>query len=80
MRLPRDLSGDDLAQVLRTLGYEVTRQSGSHARLTTQECGEHHLTIPMHQTLRVGTLSAILSEVAVHFEMRREYLVGKLFG
>ena len=46
MRLPRDLSGDDLAKALRALGYSVTRQTGSHMRLTTAELGEHHITIP----------------------------------
>jgi hypothetical protein len=46
MRLPRDLSGSDLAQALRKLGYSMTRQAGSHLRLTTYEHGEHHLTIP----------------------------------
>ncbi|MDF0650042.1 MAG: type II toxin-antitoxin system HicA family toxin [Nitrospira sp.] len=47
MRLPRDLSGSDLAQALRKLGYSITRQTGSHLRLTTHEHGEHHLTIPL---------------------------------
>ncbi len=46
MRLPRDVSGEDLARRLRVLGYEITRQTGSHMRLTTQEGGEHHVTIP----------------------------------
>jgi len=80
MRLPRDLSGSDLAQILRTLGYSITRQTGSHLRLTTHEHGEHHLTIPLHASLRVGTLSAILADVAVHFEMTREQLLDRLFG
>ena len=35
MRLPRDVSGDDLAEALADLGYRVTRQTGSHLRLTT---------------------------------------------
>jgi len=35
MKLPRDVSGDDLAKALRVLGYEVTRQTGSHYRVTT---------------------------------------------
>ena len=35
MRLPRDLSGKDLAKALKTLGYRATRQTGSHMRLTT---------------------------------------------
>jgi len=80
MRLPRDLSGNDLAQALRKLGYSITRQTGSHLRLTTHKDGEHHLTIPLHSPLRVGTLSAILADVATHFKMTREQLVDKLFG
>ena len=80
MRLPRDLSGSDLAQSLRKLGYSVTRQTGSHLRLTTYEHGEHYLTIPQHTSLRIGTLSAILADVASHFELNREKLLEKLFG
>ena len=53
MRLPRDLSGWELAQALRVLGYRVTRQTGSHLRLTTLEQGEHHITIPRHDALRM---------------------------
>jgi predicted RNA binding protein YcfA (HicA-like mRNA interferase family) len=79
MRLPRDLSGSDLAQALRKLGYSMTRQAGSHLRLTTYEHGEHHLTIPQHTPLRIGTLSAILADVATHFEITREQLFERLF-
>ena len=57
MKLPRDVSGDDLAKALRVLGYETTRQTGSHCRLTTSLGGEHHVTIPRHSPLRVGTHS-----------------------
>lgn len=80
MRLPRDLSGSDLAQALRKLGYSMTRQAGSHLRLTTYEHGEHHLTIPQHTPLRIGTLSAILADVAMHFKISREQLLERLFG
>ena len=80
MRLPRDLSGSDLAQALRKFGYRVTRQTGSHLRLTTTEHGEHHLTIPQHNPLRIGTLSAILADVSAHFELSRDELIEKLFG
>lgn len=80
MRLPRDLSGSDLAQALRKLGYSITRQTGSHLRLTTFEHGEHHLTIPQHTPLRIGTLSAILADVATHFDITREQLLERLFG
>ena len=80
MRLPRDLSGSDLAQTLGKLGYSITRQTGSHLRLTTQQHGEHHLTIPQHDPLRVGTLSAILADVADHFKITREQVLDRLFG
>lgn len=80
MKLPRDLSGRALARALEVLGYEITRETGSHLRLTTQQRGEHHVTIPDHKTLRVGTLAAILAEVAAHFAMERDALVKVLFG
>jgi predicted RNA binding protein YcfA (HicA-like mRNA interferase family) len=80
MRLPRDLSGSDLAQALKKLGYSNTRQTGSHLRLTTQDHGQHHLTIPQHTPLRIGTLSAILSDVAAHFKVSREEIFQRLFG
>ena len=52
MKVPRDLSGTDLAKALRVLGYEHTRQEGSHIRLTTQIMGEHHVTILAHKRLQ----------------------------
>ena len=79
MRLPRDLSGSDLAQTQGNLGYSIARQTGSHLRLTTQQHGEHHLTIPQHDPLRVGTLSAILADVTDHFKITREQLLNRLF-
>ena len=80
VRLPRDLSGRDLARVLRRYGYAVTRETGSHMRLTTQQGGEHHVTIPDHASLRVGTLASILSDVATHLGMERTALTAELFG
>ena len=79
-RLPRDLDGDALAKALATLGYVPTRQTGSHLRLTTMEHGEHHITVPRHGSLRVGTLAGILAEVAAHFEGSRDEIVERLFG
>lgn len=79
-RLPRDVTGEGLAQALGKLGYGVSRQTGSHMRLTTAERGEHHVTIPRHDPLRVGTLAGILSEVAGHFELTRDEIVELLFG
>ena len=80
MKLPRDVSGQDLAHRLRHFGYDVTRQVGSHMRLTTQERGQHHVTIPAHDELRVGTLEYILASVAHHLGLDRQELELKLFG
>jgi len=80
MRIPRGLSGADLARALSLLGYEVTRQTGSHMRLTTQQRGEHHVTVPKHAELRLGTLSALLGDVATHAGIDRAALIELLFG
>ena len=78
MKLPRDISGAELSGSLKKLGYQVTRQTGSHMRLTTNESGEHHVTIPRHDPLRVGTLAAILDDVAAHFELSRDELLMRI--
>lgn len=78
MRLPRDWSGEKLARLLRRYDYEITRQTGSHMRLTTYREGEHHVTIPRHSSLRVGTLNAILMDVAQHLGIERDQLLREL--
>jgi predicted RNA binding protein YcfA (HicA-like mRNA interferase family) len=78
MRLPRDVSGAELVKALKKFGYESTRQTGSHIRVTTQAKGEHHVTIPKHQPLRIGTLASILDNVASHAALTRDELIRKL--
>ena len=80
MRLPRDWSGSDLAKALGRFGYAITRQKGSHIRLTTQLPSEHHVTIPNHDPLRIGTLKAILNSVAIHLAVSRDDLLTSLFA
>jgi predicted RNA binding protein YcfA (HicA-like mRNA interferase family) len=43
MKIPRDISGRELGKELGKLGYNLTRQKGSHMRFTTQQKGEHHI-------------------------------------
>jgi predicted RNA binding protein YcfA (HicA-like mRNA interferase family) len=74
-KLPRDIDGAALARGLQRVGYVETRQTGSHVRLTTQQNGEHHATVPLHRPLKVGTLAAILDDVAAHLRMTREQLL-----
>ncbi len=47
-------------------------------RLTTQQGGEHHVTIPDHASLRIGTLAGILADVATHFNIDRGALAAEL--
>ena len=58
-KIPRNLSGRDLIKYLKKLGYEQSRQVGSHIRLTTEDNGVHRITIPAHDPIKVGTLSNI---------------------
>lgn len=78
MKIPRNLSGADLGKSLRKLGYERVRQDGSHIRLSTDVNGQHHVTVPNHSPLRVGTLSAILKAVAHHHKLTLEALLEKI--
>ncbi|MFN7551273.1 MAG: type II toxin-antitoxin system HicA family toxin [Pseudomonadota bacterium] len=79
MKLPRDVSGAELIRALGRVGYIATRTTGSHVRLTTQYPSQHHVTVPAHDPLKVGTLAAILSEVATHLAIDRNDLVDRLF-
>lgn len=79
MKLPRDVSATDLIKALKKYRYSTSRQSGSHIRLTTQEKGEHHLTIPNHDPIKIGTLSAILQDVAEHFNKSKEEVINEIF-
>jgi predicted RNA binding protein YcfA (HicA-like mRNA interferase family) len=80
MKLPRDLSGAGLARALERIGYRVTRQTGSHLRLTTDSPAQHHVTIPAHDPLKVGTLAAIIGDVGAHLKLDRGELLRRLFG
>jgi len=79
MRIPRDITGLELIKLLNSFGYQISRQTGSHIRITTEMNGLHHITIPNHNPLRIGTISSILLEVAQHFNMTKDVLVNQLF-
>jgi predicted RNA binding protein YcfA (HicA-like mRNA interferase family) len=80
LKLPRDLSGHELAKLLRRYGYEVVRQTGSHIRLTSTLRGTpHHVTLPAHVPMKVGTLAGIVSEIATYVEIDRAKLYKELF-
>ena len=79
MRLPRDVSGKNLIKALQRNGYVISRQAGSHVRLTKRKPEERHISVPLHETLHIGTLSSILHEVADHMEVTRNELLKLLF-
>ena len=75
------MSGQRLATLLARYGYRVTRQTGSHLRLTSTLRGfEHHITIPTHREIAIGTLAAVLANIAAYLEMDRAELARELFG
>ena len=80
MKIPRDVGGEELAGLLRQYGYQMTRQRGSHIRLTSLSKGEHHITVPRHKPLKIGTLNNILTDVAHYLEKDKESLIKELFG
>jgi predicted RNA binding protein YcfA (HicA-like mRNA interferase family) len=80
MRIPRDIDGEKLTKLLSKFGYEITRQTGSHIRLTTLRNGEHHLTVPRHKPLKVGTLNAIITDVADHIGISKTQVLEELFS
>ncbi len=80
MKLARDIAGTELARRLRRYGYRVTRQVGSHMRLTTEQNGVHHVTIPAHRSLRAGTLGFVLTSIAAHLGLERRQLAKVLLA
>lgn len=80
MKLPRDINGAELARKLEKYGYRITRQTGSHIRLSSLiKNSAHHITIPLHDTLKIGTLSGILNDVALYLEIDKKTLINELF-
>lgn len=79
MRIPRDINGNELIDALNRLGYSKVKQVGSHIKLVTVENGEHHVTIPNHSPIKIGTLNHILKDISEHFEISKEDLIKKIF-
>ena len=79
MKLPRELRGRDLARVLRAQwAYRQVNQVGSHIILETETPQHHRLSVPDHKPLRIGTLNAILRQVAAAKGVAREDILATL--
>jgi predicted RNA binding protein YcfA (HicA-like mRNA interferase family) len=79
MKLPRNLSGNDLTELLcRHWSYRIVHQQGSHVIRETETPSHQRLAVPAHRNLRVGTLNAILRAVARHKGVERQDLLKSL--
>ncbi|HEY6170219.1 MAG TPA: type II toxin-antitoxin system HicA family toxin [Verrucomicrobiae bacterium] len=65
MKLPRDLSGEEVGRALKRLGFEFVRQTGSHRMFTK---GPLHPCVPMHRVLKPKTLQSILKQAGITVE------------
>ena len=79
MKLPRDIRAAELVKLLNQFGYTSSRQKGSHIRMTTLQNGKHHITVPNHNPVKIGTLNQIISDVASHFNKTKEEIIELLF-
>ncbi len=79
MKIPRDLSGEDLVKHLcRKWEYRVVHQEGSHVVLETETPSHQRIAVPAHKNLRIGTLNVILRSVARHKGVERQDLLDSL--
>ena len=79
MKLPRDVSGAQLIQVLcKRYGYRQVHQVGSHVVLETENPLKHRITVPLHKTLKLGTLNGVLRAVAAVQGVEKQEIAGHL--
>ena len=73
------VNGKTLIKALEKQHYFISRQKGSHVRLTrTFENKTHHITIPLHSPLKTGTLHGILKEIAEYLQITKTELITLL--
>jgi len=79
-KMPRDISGRELAKLLHIYEYKIEREKGSHIRLvSTHKQSEHKITIPDHQPIKIGTLNNILNDISSYLEISKQELINELF-
>lgn len=79
-KMPRDISGRELAKLLDRYEYKIERQTGSHIRLASvYQQTEHRVTIPDHQPIKIGTLNNILCDIAEYLKISKQELIHELF-
>jgi len=68
-KLPQ-LSGKELIKILISHRYREIRTKGSHVRLypPTDESGLQKVTVPLHKSIKHGTLHAIMKDSGLTIE------------
>lgn len=69
-KLPH-ISGREAVRALEKLGFEVTRQRGSHIVMRR---GMDGCVVPNHKEIKTGTLSGVLKQAGVSAEAFIEQL------
>lgn len=80
MKLPRDISSEDLIKILNKMGYEVSRQKGSHIPQTFKKVdSSHHITTPNYNPVKIGTLNSILKDLSEFLKLSQDEILSKYF-
>jgi predicted RNA binding protein YcfA (HicA-like mRNA interferase family) len=67
VKLPTDISGQELVKVLLRVGFVINRQRGSHIILR-RDSPYARVVVPDHKHVRPGTLRKILNEARMTVE------------
>jgi predicted RNA binding protein YcfA (HicA-like mRNA interferase family) len=77
-KLPQ-VSGSQVVKVLRSLGYAVVRQRGSHISMRkVTALGVHAITVPEHRVVAKGTLNDIINKVSLNNHISKEEIIRQL--
>ncbi|MFN8673605.1 MAG: type II toxin-antitoxin system HicA family toxin [Candidatus Sericytochromatia bacterium] len=80
MKIPRDINGQDILKSLERIGYEKTKQTGSHMKLTKKlDSREHNITISNHNPIKIGTLNSIIKDLSENLKLSKEEIFKILF-
>jgi predicted RNA binding protein YcfA (HicA-like mRNA interferase family) len=81
MRVPRDVHGEELVNLLKRYGYVVVRQRGSHIRMEKHsDEGAHAITVPDHKPIKIGTLQDIAKDVCNFNKLNINHFYGQLLS
>ena len=80
MRLPRDVPGKLLVRLLQDVEAARDAPSEHDCRFVERRRIRSHVTIPLHEALRVGTLAGIVGDVAAALKISKADLAQRMFG